>query len=97
MKSFTTTLFFLSLLGCSQGSILMIEGKVSVKGYAHHNYLAIEDKVSHVTYHIKNGNDFNLTNRQYENIKIKIKVLKGTTGAGFPSLVEILKICDSKI
>jgi hypothetical protein len=67
---------------------------LSINGYAQHSYISVKDKISQLTYKLKNGSDFNLTNRQHENIKLKIKVLKKAVGPGFPAIVEVMKVYD---
>jgi hypothetical protein len=94
MKIFKSTIIFLGLIGCTKGYTLTIEGKISINGYAQHSYISVKDKISQLTYKLKNGSDFNLTNRQHENIKLKIKVLKKAVGPGFPAIVEVMKVYD---
>ena len=77
-------------------SAMEIVGKIKVKGSSPHTYLVIEDNKTHKSYTISNAKDFNLTNRQNEILKVEAKIIKKAVGPGFPAVIEVLEIKESK-
>ena len=94
MKIFMSALL-LSILGCSQSSVLTIKGRLTVAGYAPHSYLTIKDATTHRTYKIKNASSFDLMHKQKKVITIKGKLQQNAIGPGFPAVVEVLKVYDT--
>jgi len=94
MKKSLLPILALTLLGCANGSLVDIEGKVAMYGSMPHTFLAIKDSKNHKYYKISNSKDFNLMNMQNKIIKVKAKILKQKIGPGFPAIIEVVKIKD---
>jgi hypothetical protein len=69
-----------------------LSGRISIKGPAHHSYLAIYDKVSQKSYKIQNREKFNLEAYQNKDVVLEVKVIKEAIGLGFPTVIEILNL-----
>ena len=95
MKQKNIITFALSLailIGCSQSQSMELKGHISMKGSAHHSYLAIYDKSSQTSYKIQNKEKFNLEAYQNRDVVVEVKVVKEAIGPGFPAEIEILKL-----
>jgi hypothetical protein len=69
-----------------------IIGKIIIKGSAPHTFMVIEDANSSKSYAIANSKEFNLSSMQNETINIEANIIKSAIGAGFPALIEVLKV-----
>jgi hypothetical protein len=69
-----------------------ITGKIIIKGSAPHTFMVIEDANSSKSYAITNSKEFNLSSMQNETINIEANIIKSAIGAGFPVLIEVLKV-----
>ncbi len=89
-KNIKAFLLALAVTGCTNGSNITVEGKVSLKGSEPHTYYVIKDKKTAKLYKIINAKRFNLP--QNQTVKIEAKIIKNSNSPTLPPLIEIVKI-----
>ena len=90
MKRWLIALIIPLFAACN--NIVEIEGVIKVKGSTPHTYLVIEDSKTNQDYQIIDAKKYHLDQKQNQKVKLKVKVVKKATGAGFPAIIEILEL-----
>ena len=80
------------VVGCTQGNVMELEGRVAMKGSAPHTYLSIKDSKSQKSYKIQNQAKFDLMKKQNQTVKVKAVLIKEAVGPGFPSVIEVVEV-----
>ena len=92
MKKLIIALSLLGLIGCAQDNIMVLEGRVAMKGSSLHAYLSIKDSKSQKSYRIQNQSKFNLMKKQNQTVKVQAVLVKEAIGPGFPAVIEIVEV-----
>jgi len=92
MKKIIPILASISFFGCSSNGIFNIKGKISMYGSVPHTYIGIKDSKSQKIFKISNASKFNLKKLQNHIVDIQVKLEKEAIGAGFPTVVSVIKV-----
>lgn len=97
MKKIMFGIAILGFAGCAKNDTITIDGIVTMKGSAPHNYLNIRDTKSNKNYQINNADKFNLSQKQNMTLEIEANIIKKAVGAGHPATIRVIRMKDSKI
>ena len=92
MKNLILALTLIGFIGCANGAMMEIEGRVAMKGSSPHTYLSIKDSKSQKSYKIQNQAEFDLMQKQNQNVKVKAVLVKEAIGPGFPAVIEVVEV-----
>lgn len=95
MKKYLATGLLLLSIGCASNNLnthsIELEGGLYMKGSSRFSYMVLEDAKTGQNYKIQNPQEFDLTKRQRQKVKVEAVIIEEKRGPR-PVIIKILKI-----